>query len=179
MPHITISYRRADSDATAGRIRDRLADYYGAESIFIDIDSIPVGVDFREQIKRELSKNDALLVVVGPKWRGAGKGGRAPGFRRSEANRQRQASAPSASSPAMIPSRTTSGASSTSQWSTIRSVPADLISPLILLRNSPAPKNATFGSALANTTSLQKLQPLGGFIAAKVQPLMVETSVPR
>jgi hypothetical protein len=77
MPHITISYRRADSDATAGRIRDRLADYYGAESIFIDIDSIPVGVDFREQIKRELSKNDALLVVVGPKWRGAGKGGRA------------------------------------------------------------------------------------------------------
>ena len=77
MPHITISYRRADSDAMAGRIRDRLADYYGPDSIFIDIDSIPVGVDFREQIKRELSKNDALLVLVGPKWRGAGKGGRA------------------------------------------------------------------------------------------------------
>ena len=77
MPHITISYRRANSDAMAGRIRDRLADYYGPDSIFIDIDSIPVGVDFREQIKRELSKNDALLVLVGPKWRGAGKGGRA------------------------------------------------------------------------------------------------------
>jgi hypothetical protein len=77
MPHITISYRRADSDAMAGRIRDRLADYYGPDSIFIDIDSIPIGVDFREQIKRELSKNDALLVVVGPKWRGGGKGGRA------------------------------------------------------------------------------------------------------
>ena len=77
MPHITISYRRADSDAMAGRIRDRLADYYGPDSIFIDIDSIPVGVDFREQIKSELSKNDALLVVVGPKWRGPGKGGRA------------------------------------------------------------------------------------------------------
>jgi hypothetical protein len=150
MPHITISYRRADSDATAGRIRDRLADYYGAESIFIDIDSIPVGVDFREQIKRELSKNDALLVVVGPKWRGAGKGGRAPGFRRSEANRQRQASAPSASSPAMIPSRTTSGASSTSQWSTIRSVPADLsahwpgLQPLVALwQIQPLCKTAT------------------------------------
>jgi hypothetical protein len=77
MPHITISYRRADSDAMAGRIRDKLASYYGQDSLFMDIDSIPVGIDFREQIRNELAKNDVLIVVVGPKWRGPGKGGRA------------------------------------------------------------------------------------------------------
>jgi hypothetical protein len=77
MPRLTISYRRADSDAMAGRIRDKLADYYGQEAIFMDIDSIPVGIDFREQIKSELAKNDLLIVVVGPKWRGPGKAGRA------------------------------------------------------------------------------------------------------
>ncbi len=43
----------------------------------MDIDSIPVGIDFREQIRNELAKNDVLIVVVGPKWRGPGRGGRA------------------------------------------------------------------------------------------------------
>jgi hypothetical protein len=77
MPRITISYRRADSDAMTGRIHDRLASRYGAQSIFMDIDSIPLGVDFREHVKQELSKSDVLLAVVGKKWRGLGKGGHA------------------------------------------------------------------------------------------------------
>jgi len=33
MPKITISYRRADSDAIAGRIRDRLAGHYGNKAV--------------------------------------------------------------------------------------------------------------------------------------------------
>ena len=48
MPKIIISYRRSDSDAIAGRIRDRLAGYYGDDSIFMDIDNIPFGMDFRK-----------------------------------------------------------------------------------------------------------------------------------
>jgi len=44
MANIFISYRRSDSAAIAGRIRDRLAQYYGADAIFIDIDSIPFGM---------------------------------------------------------------------------------------------------------------------------------------
>jgi hypothetical protein len=51
MPKIVISYRRQDSEAIAGRIRDRLAGHYGAESIFMDIDNIPFGTDFREHIR--------------------------------------------------------------------------------------------------------------------------------
>ena len=77
MPKITISYRRADSDAIAGRIRDRLAGHYGEASVFMDIDNIPFGIDFREHIKTELAQTDVLVAVVGPKWLGRpGEGGR-------------------------------------------------------------------------------------------------------
>lgn len=74
MPHIIISYRRADSDAIAGRIRDRLANHFGEESVFMDIDSIPFGTDFREHIQSELAQTDILVAVIGPKWTGPGKG---------------------------------------------------------------------------------------------------------
>src|SRR5262245_12697230 len=76
MPKITISYRRADSDAIAGRIRDRLARHYGDRAVFMDIDNIPFGIDFREHIKGELANNDMLVAVIGPKWLGPGEGGR-------------------------------------------------------------------------------------------------------
>src|SRR5882724_19863 len=75
MPKILISYRRADSDAIAGRIRDRLAGSYGDDSVFMDIDDIPFGIDFRQHIKEALARNDVLIVVVGPRWLGAAKGG--------------------------------------------------------------------------------------------------------
>ena len=74
MAHITISYRRADSDAIAGRIRDRIAAHFGDESVFMDIDSIPFGFDFREHIQEALAQNDILVAIIGPKWLGPGKG---------------------------------------------------------------------------------------------------------
>ena len=65
---IIVSYRRADSDAITGRIRDRLAAHFGESSIFMDIDSIPIGTDFREHIRAALTTADVLIVVIGPKW---------------------------------------------------------------------------------------------------------------
>ena len=76
MTHIIISYRRADSDAIAGRIRDKLATHFGEDSVFMDIDSIPFGIDFRDHIKQALAENDILVAVIGLKWLGATKGGR-------------------------------------------------------------------------------------------------------
>jgi hypothetical protein len=73
MPILAISYRRSDSDAIAGRIRDRLANNYGEESVFMDIDNIPFGVDFREHIKSVLGQADVLLTIIGRNWIGAGK----------------------------------------------------------------------------------------------------------
>lgn len=74
MRKIIISYRRADSDAIAGRIKDRLASHFGESSIFMDIDSIPFGTDFRDYIRDALFDSDVLVAVVGPKWLGPGKG---------------------------------------------------------------------------------------------------------
>jgi hypothetical protein len=75
MANIIISYRRSDSAAIAGRIRDRLADYYGGDAIFMDIDSIPFGIDFRQQIQEAVTRNDILLALIGPRWIGARKAG--------------------------------------------------------------------------------------------------------
>ena len=37
-----ISYRREDSIGIVGRIRDRLADEFGATNVFFDVDAIPL-----------------------------------------------------------------------------------------------------------------------------------------
>jgi hypothetical protein len=75
MPKITISYRRDDTGPVTGRLSDRLVDRYGADSIFVDIDNIPAGVDFRHHIHSVLKETDVLLAMVGTKWLGPQTGG--------------------------------------------------------------------------------------------------------
>jgi hypothetical protein len=70
MPRITISYRRDDSLDITGRIFDRLASHFGREAVFRDIDSIPLGSDFRRHIERVLDESDIILAIVGPRWIG-------------------------------------------------------------------------------------------------------------
>jgi TRAP-type mannitol/chloroaromatic compound transport system substrate-binding protein len=70
MPRIVISYRRSDSAAMAGRIFDRLHAHYGDQSMFMDIDNIPFGTDFRRFIKDTIGQSDVLVAVVGPRWLG-------------------------------------------------------------------------------------------------------------
>jgi hypothetical protein len=75
MPKISISYRRADSEAMTGRIFDRLTAHYGKDAIFRDIDDIPPGIDFRVHINETLLRTHILLAIVGPEWLGAAQGG--------------------------------------------------------------------------------------------------------
>ena len=75
MPKITISYRRADSEAMTGRICDRLVTHYGKQAIFRDIDDIPAGIDFRHHINEILLKTNVLLAIVGPEWLGTNRSG--------------------------------------------------------------------------------------------------------
>lgn len=70
MGKVFVSYRRSDSAGTVGRICDRLKAHLGTESVFFDIDSIPLGVDFRDHINEVLSKIDVLISVIGPNWTG-------------------------------------------------------------------------------------------------------------
>jgi hypothetical protein len=71
MPTIAISYRRSDSSAIAGRICDRLVAHFGEESVFMDIDNIPFGIDFRGHIQETLQRADILIAVIGAKWLGS------------------------------------------------------------------------------------------------------------
>lgn len=56
-------------------MRDRIAGRYGEDSVFIDVDNIPFGKDFRVHIQEVMAQADAVLIVIGPKWLGAAKGG--------------------------------------------------------------------------------------------------------
>jgi hypothetical protein len=67
---IVLSYRRMDSDAIAGRIRDRLVIHFGDKAVFMDIDSIEAGKDFRSEIGAALKATDVLVAVIGPRWFG-------------------------------------------------------------------------------------------------------------
>jgi len=68
MPKIGISYRHSDSSAMAGRIFDRLAANYGKDSVFMDVEKIPFGIDIRKHIESILRETDVLLVVIGRQW---------------------------------------------------------------------------------------------------------------
>ena len=48
MGNVFISYRREDSAGWAGRLAERLKQTFGAESIFMDIDTIQPGTDFTQ-----------------------------------------------------------------------------------------------------------------------------------
>lgn len=69
---VIISYRRDDTGAITGRICDRLRGRFGAESVYMDIDSNPIGVDYRSHIDDSLQRCDMLLAVIGRQWLGTG-----------------------------------------------------------------------------------------------------------
>ena len=73
--NIFVSYRRDDSADVAGRIYDRLIDKFGKIRVFKDVDSIPLGVDFRDYIDTSISQSAVLLVVIGKAWLGESRDG--------------------------------------------------------------------------------------------------------
>src|SRR5687768_3861240 len=67
---IFISYRRDDSAGYAGRLFDALTARFGTKSVFMDIDTIPPGKDFRKVIRDEVGTCDMVLVLIGKQWSG-------------------------------------------------------------------------------------------------------------
>jgi TIR domain len=65
---VFVSYRRGDSADVTGRIHDRLVHDLGADSVFVDVDSIPLGADFRRHLESAVAACDVVLVVIGPAW---------------------------------------------------------------------------------------------------------------
>lgn len=65
---IFIGYRRDDTADVAGRIYDAMAQRFGRQRIFKDVDNIGPGVDFGEYIKTVLPRCSVALVLIGPHW---------------------------------------------------------------------------------------------------------------
>jgi hypothetical protein len=66
--HIFVSYRRSDSADIAGRIYDRLIGKFGKGPIFKDVDSIPLGLDFKEYLDMKVGECDVFLAIIGNEW---------------------------------------------------------------------------------------------------------------
>jgi TIR domain len=66
---VFINYRREDDPHVVDRIRDSLVDVFGEGNVFIDIDTIPKGQNFRDRLKDALDHCDVMLSVIGPRWR--------------------------------------------------------------------------------------------------------------
>ena len=63
-----LSYRRKDAADATSRIRERLVAQFGRDAVFFDVDSIPLGVNFRAHIVSTLAQCRACLAIVGPGW---------------------------------------------------------------------------------------------------------------
>ncbi len=68
MARIFISYRRDDSAGEAGRLRDRLAERFGDDQLFMDVEALGPGTDFPAAIERALDRCRLCLVVIGRRW---------------------------------------------------------------------------------------------------------------
>ena len=68
IPRLFLCYRRDDTQDAAGRLHDRLVDAYGEESVFMDIDSVPLGVDFVEFVTEQIASCRAVVVMIGQRW---------------------------------------------------------------------------------------------------------------
>ena len=67
-----ISYRRLDTDALAGRLRDRLREALPDWIVFMDVYSITPGVDFRVAVRDALTQSSLFFLLIGRNFLGAG-----------------------------------------------------------------------------------------------------------
>ena len=68
LPGLFMSYRRSDTPDAVGRIYDRLVSEFGKARVFKDVDSIPLGQDFRGHLNDIVGGCAAVLAIIGPRW---------------------------------------------------------------------------------------------------------------
>ncbi len=70
-PRVFVSYRRDDSAYVTTPIYDRLVQALGADNVFMDVDNIPAGRDFRVHLQMAINACDVCVAVIGEGWLGA------------------------------------------------------------------------------------------------------------
>ena len=65
---VFISYRRGETSGQARALHDRLAQRFGADRVFMDVDSIAPGADFVQKIEEAIDSSGVALVLIGRDW---------------------------------------------------------------------------------------------------------------
>jgi TIR domain/PASTA domain len=65
---VFISYRREDSEGQARALSIALGELIGKDSVFMDVDGIGLGRDFRQVLQERLQACEIVLVLIGPNW---------------------------------------------------------------------------------------------------------------
>jgi hypothetical protein len=65
---VFISYRRDDTAGEARALYKDLVASLGADSVFMDVDNIALGRDFREALQERLESCDVMLALMGDEW---------------------------------------------------------------------------------------------------------------
>ncbi|MGZ8485928.1 MAG: toll/interleukin-1 receptor domain-containing protein [Candidatus Binatia bacterium] len=68
MGSVFISYRREDSEGQARALFQDLVARLGRDSVFMDVDSIGLGRDFRAVLQERLATCDVMLALIGRDW---------------------------------------------------------------------------------------------------------------
>jgi chemotaxis protein histidine kinase CheA len=68
MPTVFVSYRREETAGEARALYNELSTKLGKDSVFMDVDNIALGRDFRQILQEHLASCDLLLVMVGRGW---------------------------------------------------------------------------------------------------------------
>ena len=68
MPTVFINYRREESAGEARALFNDLVAQLGDAAVFMDVDSIAPGLDFREVVQQRLASCDLMLALVGKEW---------------------------------------------------------------------------------------------------------------
>lgn len=68
MRSVFVSYRRGDSEGQARALNSELVNRLGKDAVFMDVDSIALGRDFRHILRERLDSCDLMLALIGPGW---------------------------------------------------------------------------------------------------------------
>jgi hypothetical protein len=65
---IFISYRRNDTSQTARQLYKQLSKRFGTSKVFVDVDSITHGRDFRDILDEYIARSGVVLALIGQRW---------------------------------------------------------------------------------------------------------------
>src|SRR5262249_36221737 len=68
MTTVFISYRRENAAGEARALFNDLAELLGEDSVFMDVDRIALGRDFRSALLETTTSSDLMLVLIGRNW---------------------------------------------------------------------------------------------------------------